>query len=841
MAQGLPGKSLALERVAGLFCYLITTMPYHIISNDGKHCVAKEGEDMPIKGGCHATEQEAKDHMAALYANEGEGMKAGARHNAKDRQNISETHRKAGEIMQHMMDLGAETDTPEQAAAKANDLPAIVGSVSHTASVKAVGDMRLELKIAFHGPKGGKDSQGEYFDRNTDLDEENFPTPPVTYYHGFSGKGRPSGKPIFVGKSIKRETRADGHYITAQLKAGNEYAEKVYKAALAGQAVVSPGTVLHLTRPMPRKADGHLEYWPIAEIAVWDFKPGMEPANAWSVAVPVLKSLYEEAGITVPALFETNDSNTDKPEAEDIDPTGSSDAADGETVPTNSLKGLIDMDEKELAKMIADNVAAAMKSASDAQAAEDERKRKEQERIDVAVKAAEDKWNAEAAKGRRLPIGGKAPHQAQYGATRKFDNLDAGDTALMIEVLQAAAQSGYKAKLPSEGAFKALALKLNEAKDEVYIVAKNAMKAAFADNGIEDIEAAMKANELNHSTQAGFGDEWVGVAYSTRLWEVIRQETFVAEKLMARAIEVPPGYESIYLPLEGADLTWYKVAQATANNATTGIPDATVTASKIATDRASLTLVKMGARGVWSGEMEEDSLIPFVANLRRQLELGGAEQLEHAIIDGDTATGATTNINDIGGTPAGTEVFLLVNGFRKSPLVTTTANSRSGGTLSVEDYIETAKMMGLAGRNAKKKSEVEFITDLLTGWKSLELAEVKTKDVFSNPTLENGELTGIWGYKVRQSAFMHYANQDATYGLKANTAGKTDLDTAANNTTGSILAVRYDQWQFGIRRRMTIETQRIPQADATQIVALMRWGLTQRDTEASAVTYNLTV
>ena len=74
------------------------------------------------------------------------------------------------------------------------------------------------------------------------------------------------------------------------------------------------------------------------------------------------------------------------------------------------------------------------------------------------------------------------------------------------------------------------------------------------------------------------------------------------------------------------------------------------------------------------------------------------------------------------------------------------------------------------------------------------------------PTIENGQLTSIWGRDVITTANMHRANQDATYGLKANSAGKIDLDTAANNTNGAILAVRFDQWRLGWKRRMTIET-----------------------------------
>jgi hypothetical protein len=36
---------------------------------------------------------------------------------------------------------------------------------------------------------------------------------------------------------------------------------------------------------------------------------------------------------------------------------------------------------------------------------------------------------------------------------------------------------------------------------------------------------------------------------------------------------------------------------------------------------------------------------------------------------------------------------------------------------------------------------------------------------------------------------------------------------------------------------MTIETTRIANADSTEIVAMLRCGLIQRDTEASAITY----
>jgi hypothetical protein len=770
--------------------------------------------------------------------------KRGARHSNGDMAIGRNAKAKAKEIIDDFERLGFVDEEPEAPAAKGDDLPEQEDTPVIWGAIKAAGDWELDvLAIPYGGQKGGKDSHGEYFGPSTNLHEDKFTDPLVLYYHGYTPEGKPQGDPIIIGKvSAKRWTDQAGRWVRVLLDKGNQYAARVWAAAKAGKARASTGSIVHLVR---KTADGLITNWPFAELSIFDTEGKRQPANQYAVALPVMKSLYQLAGKELPDL-EPND-NESQPEAAAIGESAAKAESEGVgiTHAHKSAKDITTMDEKEIVKLVADTVTSTLDARENAAKAEATRNAEIEAAKEEGRKAAKAEFEKEAAKGRRLPIGdGKAPYQSQFGDTRKYDNLNAADTDLLIEILtpmRANSERKDYSQAP-ETALKALALKLDESKSDHDQVAKNSMKAIFAERGVEDVASAMKANELNHSTQAGFGDEWVGVAYSTRLWEAVRQETFVAEKLMARAIEVPQGMESIYLPLEGADLTFYKVAQATANNATTGIPDATVTASKIATDRASLTLAKMGARGVFSGEMNEDSLIPFVPNLNRQLELGAAETLEHVAIDGDTATGATTNINDIGGTPAGTEAFLLLNGFRKSPLVTTTANSRSAGTLTVEDFLETLKLMGLAGRNAfNHKDRVEFILDAWTAWKALELTEVKTRDVFVAPTIENGELASIYGFKVNRSAFMHWANQDATYGLKANTSGKVDLDTASNNTTGSILAVRWDQWQFGIRRRMTIETTRIPQADATQIVALMRFGMTQRDTEASAISYAVTL
>jgi hypothetical protein len=500
------------------------------------------------------------------------------------------------------------------------------------------------------------------------------------------------------------------------------------------------------------------------------------------------------------------------------------------------------MTNEELQAMVRDTLLAAQKEIDDKQAAEVAAAEAEQQKIGTAVEAALKQQAKEFAKTRRLPTNTQdnppplsgAPYVTAFSDTRKYDHMNVDDMAFMCGVLDAAKRERRSEGGVSVNALKALAIKIAEDKSDKGDDARHDLKAAGLDP--QDVTNATKANELDYSTQAGFGDEWVGVEYSRRLWPAIRAASFVASQLPS--IEVPQGAESMVIPLEAADPTWYKVAQTTATNATTLRPDATVPTSKLATAQGTLTVAKMGARVVYTQELEEDSFVPWASQLRQQLEQSGGQELEATIIDGDTAAGATTNINDIGGTPAATDLFLLFNGFRKSPLITTTANSRSaGGGLVDTDFLATIKLMGTAGLNALDKSKVAFILDLNVGWKVLELASIKTHDVFTNATIENGVLAGIWGYKVYTSAYMHRQATDR----KANTAGKVDRTTPSNNTTGSILAVRWDQWLLGFKRRMTIKIQDIPDSDASQIVAFARVGLSQRDTEASAISYNCLV
>lgn len=519
---------------------------------------------------------------------------------------------------------------------------------------------------------------------------------------------------------------------------------------------------------------------------------------------------------------------------------GMTDLTDDETKELETLNA-------QASKLQAREAGAKAVAAAQAQA-EAKQKQDLENAVQDAVKQERTRWEAQ---NRRLPYG-EVPYQAQFNETYKYDNLSASELSVLIETQKAFKASGVKYSDGDEievtpGALKAMSLRVAELKNESNTDEERRdvdyVKGAFkmgTKTGIEPtkegVEAAIKAaTDPMYTGGSGIGSDWVGTIYSSELWRKIRAATRVLEKLPSEII--PDGYSNKTWPLESTDMTWYKVAEATASDSTLKVPAATVTASQIATANKNITIGKAGARGLYTQELDEDSLIRFAPQLRDQLQVSGAEMLESLVIDGDVETSANKNINNIDGTPASTDYFLIFDGFRKLALVTNTANSLSAaGSLSIDDFLSVLKLMGTAGIAGADPSKVNFILDGNVFYAMAKLPEVKTRDVNSAATVENGFVTSVWNVGVIASWQQHKASST----LLVNTAGKIS-GTPSNNTTGAVLAVRWDQWKLAYKRRMTIETTRIANADSWEIVALTRLGLGYRDNEASAILYNVGV
>ena len=703
--------------------------------------------------------------------------------------------------------------------------------MTYLTTIKAVlggDDWLVDVLAAPFGSPTKKDAHGEWFSPRTNVREDWFPTPAVLYYHGYTAPNAQQGTPEPIGSVVSRSVKTDGVWFRVALSKASAYAKSVWAAAQAGTAAASPGTIGHLIR---KAKDGELLHWPIAEISLFDTAGGKRPASSYALTVPATKARY-------PFLLETLIMPN-----EDTLPVDASDAKTIEDAVAEAFaagrKSVEETQQSDVQKLIQRELDKQMQHVAQTKAQQEAHAKLIKDAEEAGEARARATYAEEIRQLRRLPGGsldygtfGASPYAAKFAELRPYDNVDAADLALAVSVLQEGKRTGCSRYGASSSAYKALVVKLAEGRDAPEAAGLHALKMAGAP--MPDA-AALKANELMRNDYTGYGDEWVALTYSTMLWDKIRAGTGILNRV--KQVEIPQGVESMTIPVAGSGFTFYKVTGA-ADTGTSGWPDATVAASKAGTSNKSLSAVKMGARAVWNGELEEDSVIPFASWIRESLQTDGAEHLESLIIDGHTTVTNQTNINDIAGEPGGTEYWLLFNGMRYVALLGASgANARSAGLLDDSDFLETVKLMGEGGLNALDRSKVGFIIDINTNWKALTLPELKTRDVNSNPTIENGQLTSIYGYSVTTSAHMHKASANR----KANSAGKIDLDTAGNNLYGSILGVRWDQWVFGWKRKMVPEITRIARADAYEIVAHMRCDLEYRDDEAAAISYGVSL
>jgi len=186
-------------------------------------------------------------------------------------------------------------------------------TVSKQMTVKAMltstGDWVLDVTGA---PFTGKDSDGQWFDGKTNFLLDAFPTPVIIYHHGvMPGKGALQADPVVIGKATNVEIKPDGVHVRVVLDKAVEYARRVWEAAKRGLAVASSDSISHLARldvggrtiMYEKNRAGRIAVWPLAGLSLWDRTEGnFQPASRYALALPAVKAIYREAGMTFPDL-----------------------------------------------------------------------------------------------------------------------------------------------------------------------------------------------------------------------------------------------------------------------------------------------------------------------------------------------------------------------------------------------------------------------------------------------------------------------------------------------------------------------------------------------------------
>jgi len=184
-------------------------------------------------------------------------------------------------------------------------------SVETWVAVKALASGELDVLAM---PFVGKDSDGQWFDADTEIMPGDFSTPLPIYQHGIQqGMKGYQGKIEILGKTVPGSLtkQSDGWHIRVVLDMANKLARGVWEAAKKGLVAVSSGSVAHLARleiggkyvPYEKDKPGRIAVWPLAEISLWEKGNGnAQPASRFATALPVVKAIYRDAGVKFPEI-----------------------------------------------------------------------------------------------------------------------------------------------------------------------------------------------------------------------------------------------------------------------------------------------------------------------------------------------------------------------------------------------------------------------------------------------------------------------------------------------------------------------------------------------------------
>jgi len=125
------------------------------------------------------------------------------------------------------------------------------------------------------------------------------------------------------------------------------------------------------------------------------------------------------------------------------------------------------------------------------------------------------------------------------------------------------------------------------------------------------------------------GEDWVPTGFSSQVLDLVR----VPHRLIEQHPHIVMPTDPYKMPTVASDTTVYIAGERTLDD------DVKPLASNITTANKTLNAVSLAVRTVFSGELEEDSIIPILPTLRANLGFAYGNALDDAMVEGDpTAT-----------------------------------------------------------------------------------------------------------------------------------------------------------------------------------------------------------
>ena len=345
-------------------------------------------------------------------------------------------------------------------------------------------------------------------------------------------------------------------------------------------------------------------------------------------------------------------------------------------------------------------------------------------------------------------------------------------------------------------------------------------------------DADGKPKRAMDTAETGFGLELIGTQYVRDLWEAARN----ADTIVNDITTIPMTDPTVVVPIDGALPEMLFVGESTSASA------AAYATSKTASGKATLSAKKFTIQEIWSGELDEDSIIAFTPFLRERLNISAGLHLGSAYLNGDDTNAGSGNINLDDANPADTKHYLAWNGIRHYWLVTATGQGKDmaaqldikevnlarGKLNGTDDDLDAAVGNINWGRDAE---ELRLVMDWDTYMTLLDSGKVVTVDKYGpQATIVRGELGRIWGIPIITPS----------YAIKTEADGKQST-TEASNTKGQITLFNPRGFLGGVRRDVQLFFDRIQRTDQFLFELYTRRAFTRFGGNVAAGIYDITI
>lgn len=332
-------------------------------------------------------------------------------------------------------------------------------------------------------------------------------------------------------------------------------------------------------------------------------------------------------------------------------------------------------------------------------------------------------------------------------------------------------------------------------------------------NAMQALDGGARGTNEMDTAQSGYGSQLIGAQYVADLWGAARQESRVFSLIDTFEMTAP----TAYLPVEVNFPEMLYVSETA-----TDLPYANLYSfSKTGSQRVQATAKKFIINQLWSGEMEEDSIIPFIPFIRRQAQLALGYYADSLAINGDTVTGATGNVNSDDGAPGATKHYLAADGIRKVGLVDNTANSKD-----LAGPISLAALNDVAGRMIDDTNKADWghpndptdlvhLCDPVTADKIGVTDEMIVWKQYNKAPLLNGQIGDILGRPIISTIALPRTEAD----------GKVNTASPSGTLFGQVATFNRRGLKAGWRRRIKMETMRIIGTDQTHMIYSLRLAL----------------